>query len=141
MIDLKKTYSKKFRIQLDESFEIGDRSSEERLWCYQIPCKHGHIAVHGKDTLSGYTSKSRMIPRLESIPGVIVKQRGDSEMTVVFPPNLIEQVADVLQARRRRQLSEEQRIAAAERLSPHRFKVADDARQVSKTDQPGAIEA
>jgi hypothetical protein len=126
MIDLKKQYGRKFRITLDESFEIGDRSNEEKLWNLRIPGKYGHIGVWGENTLSAHSGSSRVVKKLIEIPGVTIKQRGDNEVTIVFPPDLIEPVADVLKAKRRRQLSDEHRAKLIEASASHRFKGADN---------------
>ncbi len=120
MIDLKKFAGVRYRMTLDESAEL-DTAHESRTWYYRIPCKYGFIAVHGPETLSASTSRRIMAGRLAALPGVKVRQRGDSEVTITFPPDCLDAVAALLQARRRRQLSPDQRERLVAMGSANRF--------------------
>ena len=111
MIDLKEQFGDRFKITLDESATV-DTDREAKLWFQRIPCNRGFISVHGPDTLAGFTNRSKIVAKLVSIPGVRVHQQGDAEARVLFGPEILEAVADVLQARRRRRVSE----ATRERL-------------------------
>lgn len=108
MLDLKRQFGRTYRIALDESAEIDGQTREERLWLYQIPCKHGHIYVHGKDRLGVYCSKPNVIPVVLAIPGVVLHQRGDREASATFDPAILAQVAQVMRAKKRRVPSEAQ---------------------------------
>jgi hypothetical protein len=90
---------------------------EDRLCLWQIPCKHGHISIHGLDSLAAYCDRPRIFAGLLAVPGVRVHQRGDSELTVTFAPGRLPAVAAVLKARKRRTLSPEQRAALQDRLA------------------------
>jgi hypothetical protein len=59
----------------------------------------------GQVALAVYSDRPRLFQRLWAIPGVRHHQTGDTEMRAVFPPEALEQVAVVVRARRRRQLS------------------------------------
>lgn len=122
MIDLKKTYGSRFRIQLDESYEIGDRSNEEKLWSYRIPCKYGHIGVWGPETLSVYCDRPMVIKRLKQISGITVRQRGDRELQATFHPDQIDEVATIMKARKRRHvtMSDERKDELRARLAEAR---------------------
>jgi hypothetical protein len=109
MINLKAEYGARFRITLDESAKCGDVTREERLWLFQIPCKYGHIYVHGENRLGAWTGNRLMRGKLMALPGVKAFQVGDAECTVTFDPACLEQVAQLLQARKRRVLSEAER--------------------------------
>lgn len=122
MIDLKARYRREYRITLDESATIPGQTQEERLWLYRIPCKYGHIYVHGTDTLGAYTDRRLIVSRLIALPGVKVHQRGDSECSVTFQPEHLENVAQLLQARRRRQVPEAERQRLAQMSATHGFK-------------------
>src|SRR5438067_1055735 len=120
MIDLKKQYGDTYRISLDEAATILGQSTADRRWLQQIPCKYGHIFINGTETLGAYAA-GRLIPgRLAALPGVRVHQRGDTEVSVVFPPEAFPAVAELLQARKRRKVSVEQARAGAERLAGYR---------------------
>lgn len=109
MVDLKAiAKDASYRVCLDESV-IGDRERANRVWYYRVSCRYGHIFVHSESELGAYTDHSRVMSRLEAIPGVRVRQRGDLEMSVAFEPSCLEVVASLLQARRKRRVSEEER--------------------------------
>jgi hypothetical protein len=107
-VDLRELAGDRFKIALDES-AVADPTRSERPWLYRIPCRYGFIGVHGADTLLVYCGAARVIPRLLAIPGVIPRQIGDGEVNATFLPDRLDEVADVLQARRRRRLGDEHR--------------------------------
>ena len=119
MIDLKKLAEGKYKISLDESYEA-DQGGKE--WYYRIACRYGHVYTHGENTLGAYVKGRYMVPKVRAIPGTKIHQNGDGEATFLFPPELLDQIAEVLGARKSRpKLSEEQRAACSERLAPFRF--------------------
>src|SRR5512135_528800 len=108
MIDLRAAYGDTYRITPDEAAVIPGQTKADRLWLQQIPCKYGQIYLHGTDTLGAYASGRLITGRLAALPGVRVHQRGDTEVTVVFPPERFSAVADLLRARKRRCVAEDQ---------------------------------
>jgi hypothetical protein len=129
MIDLKARFGRQYRVTLDPSAEQ-DPGEAERPWHYRIPCRSGFISVHGPETLAAWTDSRPMIARLVAIPGVRVHQRGDHEVRVLFGPETLDAVADLLRARKRRQVSdaERQRLRSlSEQHSPflHRERSSD----------------
>jgi hypothetical protein len=129
MIDLKAQFGRTYRIVMDPSAEQ-DTGEAERLWFYRISCRSGFLSVHGPETLAAWTDSRPMIARLIALPGVRVHQRGDREVRVLFGPEILDAVADLLRARRRRQVSdaERQRLRSlSEQHSPflHRERSSD----------------
>ena len=120
MIDLKGLAGKRYRVALDKS-RSDEPSRAERLWLYQIPCMYGHIGVWGENTLSAYTDRKLVMKRLAAISGAKVVQQGDSEVQVTFPPERLHAVAQLLRARVKRQVSEEDRQKLIARLAARRF--------------------
>ena len=120
MINLRDLTDHRYRITLDESANRTPPRSA-RLWHYRIPCRYGHISVHGERSLAAFTNHRKVGTRPASLPGVKVHQRGDREMTVVFSPDRLDAVASLLKARKRRQLSEAQRarLLAISPFAPH----------------------
>jgi hypothetical protein len=49
-----------------------------------------------------YSDHPRRFAKIWAIPGMRRHQTGDQEMRAVFPPEALEQVAEVIRARRRR---------------------------------------
>ncbi len=124
MIDLKQFAGVKYRINLDESAEL-DPARENRVWYWRIPCKYGFIGVHGPETLSAFTSSTRIGLKLMDLPGVKVHQQGDREVRVLFTPDCLDAVATLLQAKRRRQVSPAERerlVAMGAANSPFRHR-------------------
>jgi hypothetical protein len=123
MIDIKAAYGHRFKITLDESAEIDGQTREERLWLYQIPGRHGHVYVHGRETLGAYIRlHGDRLDRLLAIPSVRKHQIGDREASATFPPEALEAVAEVLALRRRRQLSDTERRRLVEATAGTRFR-------------------
>jgi hypothetical protein len=122
VVDLRALAGRRYRVSLDESAEL-DGSEAERPWHLRIPCRYGHVYVHGRETLGAYTDRPGVIPRLLAVPGVRVHQRGDTEVTVTFPPDRLDAVAAVLKARRRRQLTEAERARRAAAVAMARLSV------------------
>lgn len=122
MIDLKKLAGRKYKTVLDESYEPTG-CLEDRLWHIQIPAKYGHVYLHGANLLGAYTDGRKRIAMMKAIPGLRLHQNGDKEASFVFPPELLDQVAAVLKARKGRPpMSEEQKAAAVERLARFSFR-------------------
>src|SRR5262249_1255264 len=121
MLDLAAVAGDRFRFVLDSSYEVSDRTRDDRLWCARIECAYGHIYPHGPNALGAWPGRRMMVSKLISIPGVRIRQRGDAEVTVVFPPDLLDTVCDVLKARRRRRTSDQQREVIKARLAPYQF--------------------
>jgi hypothetical protein len=68
-----------------------------------IPGRFGSIEWHDGEELAVYTDRPRLFPKLWAIPGVRRHQTGDQEMRALFLVEAVDQVAGVIQARRRRQ--------------------------------------
>jgi hypothetical protein len=102
MIDLKATYGDVYQIGEDQSATIPGQTNEDRAWLQQIPCVHGHISIHGENTLGVWTGGVKIIRRLQTIEGVRLRQRGDREASFTFDPSLFAQVAEIIQPRKKR---------------------------------------
>jgi hypothetical protein len=106
--DLVSLAGKRYRITLDPSVQ-DDSSKAERRWLCRIPCKYGFISIHGPDTLAAFANTSIMAGKLVAVSGVKVHQRGDREVRVLVAPDMLDAIADLLRARRKRQVSEAER--------------------------------
>ncbi len=104
--------SYRFRVQAEaEGFPmIPGRYGRIEWHCDGVDCWSCPLA--GQFALAVYTDRPRLFDKLWAIPGVRRHQIGDGEMRAVFPAEALEQVAGVIQARRKRGLSSE----AARRL-------------------------
>jgi len=64
--------------------------------------RYGQVEHHDASELAVYSAHTRVWPKLWAIPGVRRHQTGDREMRALIPTEAIDQVAGVIQARRRR---------------------------------------
>jgi hypothetical protein len=147
MIDLRRDHEKTYRIVYDPSVQAPASTREDRLYAARIACKYGHIGVWGPDLLSASTDRRLVMSRLAALPFVRVVQTGDAELQVVFPPEPanVTQVAQLLRAYRRKQVSDAERARLAAMSAAHGFRrISDDEHSgesgVSEPeDDPGAI--
>jgi hypothetical protein len=70
--------------------------------------RYGQVERFDGVDLAVYSDRPRIFARLWAIPGVRRHQTGDTEMRAVFPPESLQQLAQLIQARRRRTLSSEE---------------------------------
>lgn len=112
-IDLKECFGRRYRVRYEDSYyaEYGQGARTRDPWLMIIPCQLGHISPHGGDELLACTNRQRPITakRLLALPGARAVQDGEDGITVAFPASLFDQVAKIMKARRRRQLTPEQR--------------------------------
>ena len=86
----------RFRVQADsEGFPV-------------ISGRHGQIEWFDGRDLAVYANRPRLFAKLWAIPGMTRHQSGETEMRAVFPPALLDQVARVIKARRKRTLVPEE---------------------------------
>jgi len=86
----------------------------------QIPCVKGIIYPHAEGILA-LECKTYTARCLRQLSGVTIHQEGDSEWTLLFPIGLFDQVAAIVQPKKRRFLTPAQRAAAVERLRKYQF--------------------
>jgi hypothetical protein len=72
-----------------------------------IPGRLGQIELHDGQALAVYSTRPRIFARLWAVPGVRRWQVGDQEARALVPVDALPQVAALIGARRRRQLSPE----------------------------------
>lgn len=120
MIDLKLLSHRKYKVRLDESYEAEQGGKE---WYFQIPSrKKHHIYVHGENLLGVFIFGKHTRKKIQAIPGIKPHQIGDNEATFLFQPELLDQVAEAIGARKSRpQLSEEHKAALSASNSAFRF--------------------
>ena len=96
------------RVQVDaEGFPlIPGRYGQIEWLCDGVDC--WSCPLPGQLALAVYSDRPRLFEKLWAIPGVKRHQTGDTEMRAVFPPEALEQVTQVIKARRRRSLSPEE---------------------------------
>ena len=122
-IDLKKRFGKLYRVVYEESYQAEHEPGAwvNEPWLKVILCQAGgHIYPWGGERLAAYRPRGPVAQRLKSLPGVQVWTDGDDGVTVLFDVEQFDAVAALMQPRRRRQVSPEQREAAARRFAEYR---------------------
>lgn len=70
------------------------------------------------------SSRGSITKRLTALPFATVEQNGSDGINVSFHVDHFDKIAAIMKPRRRRQMSEAQRLVAAERLREYQFKPA-----------------
>jgi hypothetical protein len=126
MLDLKSQYGKVYRVGWDESASIPGQSNEDRRWLQVAIAKYGHIGIHSHTELGVYVrtyrDSSDRLGRLLALPGARLKNRGDAEAIVVIPNDQFEAAAEIIHARKRRQISEGNLAKLSAANAPFRFR-------------------
>jgi len=123
-IHIRKCFGRRYKIVYDECYEAeyGKCARKSDPWHQVLLCQRGHISPWGDDELGACTDKNGATAnKLRKLPFVRVVQDGDDGVNVVFAIEHFAEVAKLLKPRRRRQLTDEQRREAAERLRKHRY--------------------
>jgi len=126
-VNLRERFGKQFRIVMDEGYyaERGDRARADDPALQIIPGFRGHVYPAGPDRLAAFCRPGTKARELRALPGVEVYTDGSDGVTVLFAPEQIDQVAELLKLRRRRKpLSPEQREQRIRTLAPFRFSAA-----------------
>lgn len=121
-IDLLSKYGNTYRVELDRT--QGRDGQLESSWMRFIPCYYGHIYPWGGNRLAvsvdGHPNVAGVV---RNLPFVDVLQDGDfGELTAVFLEWHIKKIAEIMGARKKRQMSQE----SLERLRSIGFKKGDE---------------
>jgi hypothetical protein len=118
-VNLLEMFGDRFRITWDPAYDAkGKHRATIDVWYAQIPCRFGTIYPYGDTILAVEVDYHRHIAkRLADLPGLKLHHNGDHEKTFLFDVADFEKVAEIVQPRRRRQLTEEQRAVLVERLA------------------------
>ncbi len=121
-VDLRATFPGQYRFEWDEAYaaERPDYRTVEAPWLTIIPCKFGKIFPWGRRNLAAFCAAGGSKRReLENLSCVEIAQGGTpgTEVIVKFDVADIEQVAEVLSARRPRQYSATTKAMLKERLA------------------------
>jgi len=133
--NLQEQFGDRYRVQ-DDGTE--DPCREERVWCMEIRGKKGKIYPYGWDGSLAVFVNSRKMARVMGGLGYKRLQSGDSEFSFKFPLADIHQVARLIKAQKRRQLSLEQKAALVLRLKGSRDTGGQmDSKAVSSPEEAG----
>lgn len=108
-INLRERFGQRFKVTMEESFHAErDRGDDPALQIIQG--RRGHVYPWDGTRLAANTTKAGGIARrLKTLPWVEVYTEGSDGVTVLFPVDRLDQVADLLLLKRRRRVSEQER--------------------------------
>ena len=128
MIDLKKRFGQKYRIFMDEAWYVETAESfpdkiKHRPWYYEIRGKYGTIYLYGTNQLAVRITANRIKSRIKTDYRNILSLylEAEDESIFLFSPVNFEIVAGLIKARRKRQITNEQRQLIIERTRNYRF--------------------
>jgi len=129
---LAKIIGTRYRFDLDEAWfhELADEREANRLWYERIPCaQDSYIGVHSVNPLifklySTRPKNARKIhDAIKDTPGFMVADFGfDGEAEIFFTKEILPTVAEMAGAKKKRQLSPEQKEELAKRGAATRLK-------------------
>ncbi|MGA2035031.1 MAG: hypothetical protein ABSG68_22505 [Thermoguttaceae bacterium] len=123
-MNLRERFGRRYRVEYEESYfaQYGLNARVDDPWLQIIPCQYGHIYPWGVDRLAASTDRRGGVARrIAALAFIEVWQDGDDGITALFPLDKFDEVAALMKPRRRRQMTEEQRRAAVERLAKYAF--------------------
>jgi hypothetical protein len=119
-VNLRKRYGRKYIIRYEESYWAErNKAGTDDPWMQIIPARFGHFCPwDGERIAASVDGHPNIAATLRRLPGVQIVQDGDfGELTVAFRPERFPAVAAIMRPyRRRKPMTPEQRVAAAERL-------------------------
>jgi hypothetical protein len=120
-LNLRERFGERFKVTMEESFHAErDRGDVPALQIIQG--RRGHVYPWDGTRLAANTSKAGgTAKRLKALPWVEVYTDGSDGVTVLFPVDRLDEVADLLLLRRRRRVSEQERERLAELSKQHGF--------------------
>jgi hypothetical protein len=117
MIDLKKRFGKKYKIFMDEAWEAEDSQSnpdkvKDKPWYYEIWGKYGVIYLYGINKLAVRITANRIKSRIKAEYKDILSLyiEAENESIFLFNPENFEIVAGLIKARKRKQITEQERL-------------------------------
>jgi len=108
LIDIKKLYGNKYRIEFDPSYEKGLNKIE----FYIIPCKYGYIYAYSEEYLVFYCTGKKIKNKLHSDHSEIeMRNESDNgEAMFIFKEELFNIIAEYARPKRKKVLSENNKI-------------------------------
>jgi len=118
-LNLRDLYGDRYKVAIEENLPSKDP------WLLVLLCESGHICPWGPNLLAACTSsRGSIAKRLTALPIATVEQNGSDGINVSFHVDHFDKIAAIMKPRRRRRMSEAQRLVAAERLREYQFKPA-----------------
>ena len=137
-VNLKERFGKRFKVGHDEAYfaERGERGFADDPQLQIIPGRRGHVFPGPGDLLAAFCRRGPTANRLKALPFVQVYTEGSDGVTVLFSADHLDQVAELLLLKRRRQITEGERQRLVELGRQHRFLSRGDGVGAQKNERP-----
>jgi hypothetical protein len=137
VVDLAASFGHRFKVSREADGATWEKwPVADRVWLLEIRGRYGLVHPHGGDTLIAVVDAKahpHVAVAVRALPFLTGLSDG-AEIRAHFPAERLEEVAELLELRRRRRLSPEQWARNAERLAAYRFdKGENHARERAKT--------
>lgn len=117
------TKQRKYKIVFDESYQL--ETSERKTfdkWRYaEIPGRYGKVYPYSESLFAAYIKSPKIYTPIIRMKKHKIIQEGYMEIVFLFPPGDFDFFATEMKLRKKRQMSEKQRILASERLKKYHF--------------------
>ncbi|WP_339908271.1 hypothetical protein [Symmachiella dynata] len=122
-VNLMERFGKRYRVTFDPVVDPHGRQREKIDPMLQVlRCRFGEIYPQGGDMLAIELRNHPHVSRkLKESGCCMVHQEGDGEVSMLFPVEHFETVAEIVKPHRRPRMSDEEREKAIERLSQYQF--------------------
>ena len=108
-VNLRDRFGRQFKVTYEESYwaAYGPNATRDDPWYQIIPGARGHVYPHSAAMLAAASDTSGPTARrLMALPFVQVHTDGSDGVTVLFPPERLDDMADLLRLRRPRRVSD-----------------------------------
>jgi len=114
-VNLQEQFATRYRITFDAAYNPKHVPRDKLdVWAMQIPCERGVVYPHGGDLLAAEVEGRRVTAnRLRQLDCTTTFQQGDSFLAVTFHAADFDEVAAIVKPRRRRQVSDAERLRLA----------------------------
>lgn len=132
MINLKDEYGKKYKVTMEENYQFYDAEDRKKmvLQFMEIKGKRGYIRPWGETELELYIQNFKVANRIErELKQFKPKNHYEDGGSFVFDPIHMAKAVRLVQGRKRRQVTPEQRQMLSERLSQMRSKLKNTAQE------------
>ncbi len=119
-INLKARFGSRYRITFDPAYDAKGKHLLDP-WMMQLSGRYGTIYPHSADLLAVECDYHPQAAKKLAALALRCIQDGTGEKTFVFPVEQFEDVAAIVQPKRKRTLSPEQRAERVQRLAAYRF--------------------
>jgi len=124
ILNLRERYGRQFKIAFDEAYyaERGRGAWADDPALQIIPGRLGHVYPASGGRLAAFGRSGPTAAKLRALPYAEVWTDGSDGVTVLFPPDRLNEVAHLLHLKRRRRVSDQERARLAEVGRQYQFR-------------------